>query len=292
MTRYLALSLVLLTSCISVSNPPAATPAPAPQPVAVVEPAPCVAGNSILAATLWVQSSAEYRASALQTYATARRMLDAALADPKWTAEPQQTEGFATKPPAVILDLDETAIDNSAFEARVIRKGTTFDNKLWEEWIAESSAEAVPGAAEFLAYAKSRGVTPFYITNRDAHEEAGTRRNLEKLGFPLGADQDTLLVRGEKAEWKSDKSTRRAHVAANYRVLLLLGDDLNDFANAREKNQQERDQIITDNATRWGAQWHILPNPMYGSWERALYGSTSNLPPCEQLQKRIDALKP
>lgn len=290
--RLLAPALLFLAGCLSVTTTPTPTPAPAPVAAAPAE-APCNAAHSILAATLWMQSSAEYDASALQTYATARRMLDAALADPSWTAEPQQTSPFASKPPAVILDLDETAIDNSTFEARAILSGKIFDGKAWDDWVNESSAKAVPGAAEFLSYAKSRGVTPFYITNRDDHEEPGTRRNLEKLGYPLGTTEDTLLTRGERPEWKvSDKGPRRAHVASSYRVLLLLGDDLNDFANAREKSVAERDRIIADNAARWGTQWFILPNPVYGSWERALIGSTSSLSPCEQLQKRIEKLEP
>lgn len=292
MQRFVALVLTLaLAACATQPAPTPvtpraaeATPAPAPTP-------DCIPGNILLNATVWVQSGAEYRAAALGTYAAARRMLDAALADRTWTAEPQQTTGFGALPPAVILDLDETAIDNSKFEARVIRQGKTYDSATWAAWVNESAAGAVPGAADFLAYCKSRGVTPFYVTNRDPDEQDGTRANLEKLGFPLTSDVDNLLVRGEREEWKtSDKSPRRAWVASQYRVLLLLGDDLNDFANARDKSQAERAAIISTNAARWGTQWFMLPNPMYGSWERAVTGGTGT--PCEQLRKKLDALVP
>lgn len=258
-----------------------ATTTPAPTPVAAQ---PCNPGHTILNATLWIQSAAEYRASAMQTYAAAQRALDAALADPDWVGAQEETANDPSQPPAVILDVDETALDNTPFQARVIREGKTYDGPTWKKWTAEGAAPAVPGAAAFLAYAKSRGVTPFYVTNRDEDERAGTRANLERLGYPV--TDETLLLRVNKV---SDKSPRRAHVAKSYRVLLLVGDDLNDFANAREKSHAEREQLITDTAGWWGTRWFMIPNPMYGSWERAAIGSGGT--PCEQVQRRVDALR-
>ena len=264
-----------------------ATTAPAPAPVAAATPT-CNPGHALLNATVWMQTSAEYRAAAMQTYATARRMLDAALADPSWNVEEGTSD--PSQPPAVILDADETAVDNTAFEVRMIRQGKTYEREAWKAWVNESAAKAVPGASEFLAYAKSRGVTPFFITNRDVDEEPGTRRNLEKLGYPLDPNVDTVLLRGER-DWKSsDKGPRRAHVAASYRVLLLFGDDLNDFANARDKTRAERDAIVTDKAEWWGTRWFMIPNPIYGSWERAASGSEGA--PCDLLQKKVEALQP
>ncbi|MEA2489599.1 MAG: hypothetical protein QOH21_1391, partial [Acidobacteriota bacterium] len=231
---------------------------------------------------------AEYRAAALGTYAAARRALDAALADQSWSAVDGQTNA-GSLPPAVILDLDETALDNSVFEARSIRKGKTFDQEVWNQWVRESAAGAVPGAAEFLTYAASKGVTPFYITNRDFDPEGpGTQANVVKLGFPMSTTDDTLLLRGERPEWKSDKTSRREYVAQRYRVLLLLGDDLNDFANARELNVADRDKLIERTTPWWGTRWFMIPNPIYGSWERAVAASGTD---CEKLQKKIDALR-
>jgi acid phosphatase len=237
----------------------------------------CNPGHTILNATLWTQSSAEYRATALQTYANARRALDAALA-----------ESSGGLPPAIILDLDETALDNTPFEKRVILAGKTYDSAMWKQWTSEGIAPAVPGAVEFLKYAQSRGVRPFYVTNREMDEEAGTRRNLETLGFPLEANVDTLLQKGENG-WTSDKTDRRNHVMQSHRVLLLIGDDLNDFTDAREKSHAEREQLLAANADEWGTRWFILPNPMYGSWERAAIGSGGT--PCEQVVRKVDALK-
>lgn len=288
MKRTLLLLLVFTAACATQPAPP---PTPAATPAAAVAADDCRAGDALVNAVLWVQSAPEYRAVALGTYATARRMLDDALADRTWSAEPQQTGDFASLPPAVILDLDETSIDNSKFESRVVREGKTYDEKVWQSWVNEAGGGGVPGAPEFLAYCKSRGVTPFYITNRDTTEQAGTRANVEKLGYPLETSVDNLLVRGDREEWKaSDKGPRRAWVASQYRVLLLLGDDLNDFANARDKSSVERDRILSDNAARWGRQWFMLPNPMYGSFERAVHGGKGT--PCEQLRKKVEALVP
>ncbi len=239
---------------------------------------PCNPGLALVNAAAWVATAAEYRASALQTYNAARRALDAALATP------------GDLPPAIILDLDETAIDNIPFEARMVRQGKTYDSGVWKEWVGESAAGPTPGAAEFLAYAKSRGVTPFYITNRKAEEEAPTRANVEKLGYPLDANEDTILTRGERQEWTSgDKSPRRAFVAAHHRVLLVLGDDLNDFVAAAGKSVAERAALVRENEAKFGTSWFILPNPIYGSWESTIAGSGSA---CEQLQKKIEVLKP
>jgi 5'-nucleotidase (lipoprotein e(P4) family) len=288
MTRTIALLAIVLTAACATA--PTAPPASAPASAATASATPdCNPGSAILNATLWQQTAAEYDAVTMGTYANARRMVEAALADRTWTAEPQQTGDFAALPPAVILDVDETSLDNGRIEARAILAGKTYDAKMWEEWVHEANGGPVPGAAEFLTWCRSRGVTPFYITNRDVPEKAGTRANLEKLGYPLG--EDTLIVRGEREEWKpSDKGPRRAWVASKYRVLLLLGDDLNDFANAREKSREERDRIVQDNAARWGRQWFMLPNSIYGSWERAITGGTGT--PCEQFHKKMKALVP
>lgn len=278
----LAVTILALTLTACATQPVTTTVAATPPP--------CNPGHQLVNATLWVQSSAEYRAAALQTYAAARRALDAALADPSWAGATEENPSDPPQPPAVILDLDETAIDNTAYETRAIRAGKTYDRESWQAWVSEGAAAAVPGTAEFLAYAKSRGVTPFYITNRDyPGEEPGTRTNLQRLGYPLDPNVETLLLRGSPGFSGSDKGPRRAHVAKSYRVLLLLGDDLNDFASARDKSHAERQQILDTTKEWWGTRWFILPNPMYGSWENAAIGSGGT--PCERLQRKIDVLR-
>ena len=235
---------------------------------------PCSPGSALVNATLWMQSAAEYRAAALQTYAAARIALDRELAAP----------GDSSKPPAIILDLDETALDNSRYAARSIDRNTTFNfDANWNAWVAEASSTAIPGAKEFLVYASSRGVTPFYITNRGTDLEADTRRNLQSLGFPLGTTEDTLLVRGARPEWSYDKTPRRDFVASRYRVLLLLGDDLNDFTAAGGKSVAERNAILEQNRDAWGTRWFVVPNAIYGSWESAVTASGGT--PCDALRR-------
>ncbi|MBK5259340.1 MAG: 5'-nucleotidase, lipoprotein e(P4) family [Thermoanaerobaculia bacterium] len=262
--RYLALALVLLTGCATVPAPPLPTTAP------------CNFGLALVNASLWVQLASEYDASAIQTYNAARRAVDASVV------------AGGEKPLAVILDVDETVVDNTAFEGRMVRKGITYDKTDWQQWVSESRAKAIPGAAEFLAHARARGVTPFFITNRDVSEEPATRKNLETLGYPLGTAEDTLLTKGEREEWNtSDKSGRREWVASRYRVAAVLGDDLNDFIDAHSASQQERDALVARNAAEWGSRWFILPNPMYGSWESPILEGTKE---CTALQKKIEAL--
>lgn len=270
--RRLAPVLLLFAACATTTTR---------QPAAVQ----CNPGHTILNATLWVQSSAEYDAVATQTFGAARRALDEALADPARVGALEETENDPSQPPALIVDMDETVLDNTPFQARVIRKGMTYDSKMWKEWTAEGAAPAVPGAKQFLDYAKSRGVTVFYITNRDEDERPGTRRNAERLGFPLDPSVETILLRKDT----SDKSSRRAQVAASYRVLLLVGDDFNDFANVREATWEERNALLERMKEWWGSRWFMMPNPMYGSWERAAIGSGGT--PCEQVDRKVNALR-
>lgn len=285
MKKLLPLAILFAAACAT--TPPTATPAAPPPPATGAAAQPCNPGLALADATAWFQSSAEYRANALQTYATARRNLDAAIADPSWKALTTAPAGAA---PAIILDLDETAIDNGRFEARMVLSGKGWDQQSWNRWVAEEAATAIPGAADFLAYAKSRGVKIFYVTNRRQTEEAATRANLEKLGFPLEAGEDTLLSRAERPEWDTDdKTPRRDYVASKYRVVMLFGDDLNDFTRAFDKSLEERNRIISDNAAMWGSRWFILPNAIYGSWQRALTGKATG---CDQMEKIIDALAP
>lgn len=223
-----------------------------------------------LNATLWFQSAVEYRALAIQAYATATRALSRGLADSAWTAALEQTADFEDLPPAVIVDVDETVLDNGDYQGRLLEDGTRFAADTWAAWVAEQSADAVPGAIRFARAAAREGVTVFYVTNRDAPLEADTRANLARLDFPVPeGDEDVVLTRGERPEWGSDKSSRRTHVARSYRILLLVGDDLGDFLET-DASLAAREAALERHADRWGERWVVLPNPMYGSWERAL----------------------
>lgn len=291
----LALTVVLTAACAAsrdVAVAPAPTAGTAAATTALVAwPAPGTIPPQLYA-VLWMQTAAEYDAAAQQAYATARAALEEALADPAWTALPEQADAeLAGRPPAVILDVDETVLDNSREGAREIVLRRPYNDPDWEKWVAERAATLVPGAAEFLAAAQRRGVAAFLVTNRTAAMTAATLDNLRRLGVEVPAER--VLGKDEARGWGSDKSSRRALVARTHRVLLLVGDDLNDFVATAGKTREQRDALVRDAAARWGRQWIILPNPAYGSWERALYsGLPADATREQKLQRLLDALDP
>jgi acid phosphatase len=225
-----------------------------------------------LQSTLWTQTSVEYRASTVQAYAGAREMLIRGLKDKKWTAATEQSGNYRKLPPAVILDIDETVLDNTPAQARFIRQGVDYDVSEWNRWVTEAKAAPLAGAVEFIRFAASKKVTPFFVTNRTRSQEPATRENLVKAGFPVSAVphfEDNVLTAGERPEWTSDKTSRRAAIAQHYRVVLLIGDDFNDFISARV-DLASRAALFQRYEAHFGRQWFILSNPAYGSWEDSL----------------------
>src|SRR5258706_1481191 len=247
--------------------------------------------HDLLNATLWMQRSVEYKANATALFALARLRLDEALADKNWTAAPaEQTGAYQGLPPPLLLDADETLIDNSPFQAWMVLNNTTFSPKVWTQFVSAEISGAIPGAVEFAKYADSKGVKVFYVTNRTAAEEESTRRNMQKLGFPMGGNVDTFLTSGEKPEWTSAKGTRRAHVAKDYRVLLNMGDNFGDFVDGYRGSEAERLKIYEDNKARWGREWLMLANPAYGSFESAPFGHDYKKPAEEQRKAKPHGL--
>ena len=181
----------------------------------MVSAAPAVAEDppqsDLLNATLWMQRSVEFKATALAGFALAQVRLEQALADKNWTAAPgEQTGSYQDLPPAVILDIDETLLDNSGYQAWMVLNNTTFDPKTWNQFVKAEVATPIPGAVEFSKWVESKGVKVFYISNRTGEEEEATRRNMERYGFPMGGNVDTFLMSRERPDWTSAKSTRRA----------------------------------------------------------------------------------
>ncbi|PYN41020.1 MAG: 5-nucleotide phosphatase, partial [Candidatus Rokuibacteriota bacterium] len=238
-----------------------------------------------------MQRSVEYKASALTAFALARIRLDQALADPNWTGAPKEQAGaYQSLPPAVILDIDETILDNSGYQAWMALKGTTFDPKTWNAYVNTVTSLPIPGALEFAQYADSKGVKVFYVTNRTAEEEPATRKNLEKFGFPMGGNADTMLMTRKQPEWGSAKGTRRAHVARSYRVLLNVGDNFGDFVDEFRGNEAERLKVLEQHKDRWGREWIMIANPSYGSFESAPFGHDFKLPEGEKRKLKRGAL--
>lgn len=213
--------------------------------------------EQLVMATLWMQSSAEYRALCYQAFNVAAMNLDSFL-----------NSYTGSKPVAVIVDADETVIDNSAYEAFLIGRDFGYSSKTWVPWMAAAEARAIPGARQFLDYAAAKGVEIFYITNRKMVGYEGTSRNLMALGFP-DVDEKHLLLRTDS----SDKQARREMVSNGYEIALLIGDNLNDFtSDFGGKSVLERFAATDALKGQWGARFIVVPNPTYGEWEGAVYG--------------------
>ena len=250
-----------------------------------------VQAQSMLA-VLYAQSSAEYEANNLQTFAGAKLALEKALVNKNWTAAIEQKEDFSEKPPAVILDIDETVLNNIPFQARAIIKGESYPNG-WVEWMLEEASTSVAGVSEFLKYADSKGIKIFYVTNRIAIAEEATRNNLKKLGLPFDTDRDVLLMKNENG-WTSDKVSRRELIAQDYRILLLIGDQLGDFISLDEATagMDSRKEIAAKYEEMWGKKWFMITNPIYGRWEASIYNNEYPDTESELMQMRLKALKP
>jgi 5'-nucleotidase (lipoprotein e(P4) family) len=236
-------------------------------------------------AVLWTQSSAEFRALAYQAFSLARLRLDQAMINRK----PGRGPSRSLKPPAIVVDVDETVMDNSRFQAELILRGAAYNSQAWQAWCDRAEAGAVPGAVEFLNYATRRGAHVFYITNRRPPEKAGTIANLKKLGFPE-VSEDTVMIRAQGAS--SSKESRRDMVRSRYRIVLLVGDNLNDFTDDFSgKSIAERAAEVDRQRAEFGSSYIVVPNPMYGDWESAVYENKSNLSDDEKRTMRRTALK-
>ncbi|MCB9399564.1 MAG: hypothetical protein H6510_17260 [Acidobacteria bacterium] len=220
-----------------------------------------------LDASVYVQSSQEYTALCRQTYRNAERVLDDLLANAEHTALPTQNPDSARAlPAAIILDLDETVLDNGGFQNQLLNENVTYTRANWNRWVDKMQAGLVPGALAFLQLAEQKGVALFYISNRYPETFETTKQNLIQLGIPYAGDEH-LLLRGEH----SDKTERRNGVAAQYRIVMMLGDSLGDFdARFDATDPVQRNAALADYDQHFGRDWFVLPNPVYGTWLRSL----------------------
>lgn len=223
----------------------------------------------------WVQQSGEYEALAYQAFNTARRAFDNAKVP-------------AGRKKAVIVDLDETMIDNSAYAAWRVKQGVPYDKATWARWMAAEQAKAIPGAVAFARYVNTHGGRMFYITNRDDTSYDATMNNLKKLGFP-GLSRETVILRSDA----SNKQSRFDHVKSlGYDVVVYAGDNLSDFGAAfYGKNNRERRLMVAAQQARFGAQFIMLPNPNYGDWVSGMATDYYKKSPAQQLEINRENLR-
>jgi len=232
--------------------------------------------EQLVMATLWVQTSAEFRALCYQSFNLAKMNLDAFLATYS-----------GSKKVAISVDVDETLIDNSVYEAFLIGNDFGYSSKTWGPWQSSGLATPYPGSIEFLNYAQQRGVEVFYITNIKMQHYEPASKKLKDMGFPF-IDKEHLLFRTDT----SDKKPRRDIVEKDYVIALFLGDNLNDFLSVfRKKPIDVRSAEVDKIREEWGKRFIVFPNPMYGDWEGAVYSGNWGASPAEKDQMRKDHLR-
>jgi acid phosphatase len=297
-TRVLSatLLLALLAACDTLPSRAVATPAPvAEAPVAAPTPAG-PAANDNLNAVAWMQTSVEFRLLAGQAWRAGLGQLDRALKTPGWDALTREDRAGPASglPPAVIVDVDETVLDNTPYQARLVRDGKAYDEFTWSQWVREAAARPVPGALEFARAASARGVTIYYISNRAADLSEVTVQNLRKAGFPIKDDSQFLglgtVVDGCESEG-SEKGCRRQLVGRTHRVLMQFGDQIGDMVTVLANTRAGREQAVRPYLGWVGERWFMLPNPSYGSWEPALFNNAWAQPEAERRQQKLDALR-
>jgi len=230
---------------------------------------------------LWIQTAAEYQASCNQAYNSAILNIETAIADNRWTGAIEQTIDFYELPPAIIFDIDETVLDNSPYQAQLALGDSGYQLDTWDQWIQKQAAKSISGTVDFINYIQDQGVEVIFITNRECFirkgisspcpQESDTIENLSDLGI-TGITEKNLLLKNEHRDWGSEKKTRREYIAEKYRIVMIFGDDLGDFIPDVKKNitPKKRKELAKIYKANWGTKWFIIPNPMYGSWQRIL----------------------
>lgn len=231
--------------------------------------------DHLIMSALFVQSAAEYKAQCHQAYNTASYRLI------------EKLEGYSGSKPAVVLDLDETVLDNSLYAGFQINNGLPYTPESWKSWTEKALATVVPGADDFLHLADSLNVTLLYVSNRRVNELEDTKKNMEALGLPQLADSNFYL-----REEESEKETRRTQIAdEGYDVLLYCGDQLGDFDRFWDDAENEdRNARVHDQKHKFGTDYIIVPNPIYGIWERNLFKG-KDLTKREKNQLRKEAVQ-
>jgi len=234
-------------------------------------------------AVLYMQKAAEYRAMAYQAFNLARWQLDADL-DKKNAKKLPKAERI--KPRAVMVDIDETVLDNSPAQAYAIKNRLPFNLKDWYAWGEMRKAKPIPGAVDFLNYATSKGVRVFFVSNRDEIQKQATIENLKSAGF-ANVSADNVFLRTDT----SSKEPRRQIILKKYRIVFFMGDNLDDHSMVFEKRSiPDRFSEVDKAKDEFGKRYILLPNAMYGTWENAIY-DYKVMSEIQKAEKRANALE-
>ncbi len=228
-------------------------------------------GNPLTYALAWKQTAAEYQALYYQGFNIARLHVEAAL----------QARQSGDKPLAVITDVDDTVLHPLSYWGALVKQRMDFfDDALWDRWVEANQVTATPGALAFLEFCARNGVEVFYVTSRDQGEqtEAFALANLTRVGFPFADANHVTVLRDS-----SNKEPRQDAIMADYQVVVMLGDSLNDF---RRKfyvrgDIEGRIAVMEEDRDKFGHQYVVFPNPTDGHWLAAIFGD-SEPPPTQE----------
>jgi acid phosphatase len=267
---YLSLLLILSAPAVAIETGAAVDPASLP----VAETAGPSSALATLYSNVFLQTSAEYSACCHGIYAAAGYRLEEILEN----ADP------APLRPAVVMDLDMTVLDVSSFQTFLYVNDLKYTPELWVEYERDGVEEVdlVPGAKQFIERAEGLGVTVVYLSNRNAANQEWTIAALERLGINTDGISERMYLKPDGAS--SDKSPRRDAVEAGHNVLMYLGDNLRDFSEVFKPVKladgaatgdyltaiEDRALAVDDAACHWGVDWFVLPNPIYGEWEKLI----------------------
>ncbi len=228
--------------------------------------------DHLMYATIWFQRSPEMKALYYQGYNLATMRLT------------EFVKHKSAKPKAVVVDIDETMLDNSPFEAQEIIDNSGYTPESWKKWSDLAKAKALPGAVEFSHACDSLDVEVIYISNRKVSEVDLTVKNLDSLGFSFARKENMIFK-----EDVSSKKSRRDRISEKFEIVLLIGDNLNDLSEVFENRGLDwGTSVVEQNRKEFGNRFIVLPNPMYGDWERNIFSSKDSL---NDKQKRAARLK-
>lgn len=213
--------------------------------------------QSEMQSVLWQQTAAEYEALCYQAFNIASYRISKLNQDQSAADE---------KKLAVILDLDETVLDNSPYNGYLLLKNQSYTSETWVYWTSKAKAALVPGAKDFIDLARKYQIEVFFVSNRKVSELKATLDNLQKRGIDI--DENKVLLKTTSSE----KASRRATVYKDYKVIMLIGDNLADFDNNFEEQLTitERKELVEELQLEFGKKFIILPNVMYGDWQKTL----------------------